>query len=178
MVQADLKGKTVMIATTNPEVAGMDIGFALEQLGAKVIYSEQLLPLRPDYPIIGLFGGVSHPPITPENTARYISDLEAACSIVGHRVEQQNPKIDAVILHNMDIKQDSARNAAVNLTKRIKEKCPVIISDGCDSKVAIQPLQDAGARFFNSDALNFEPLAATVADIVAQHGKPGQRVGG
>src|ERR1035441_5432441 len=145
MAQVDLKDKTVMIATTNQELAELDIGFALHQLGARVIYSEKLLPLRPDYPVIGLFGGVSHSPITPVNTSQYISDLDAACRFVGDSVEKEKPKIDAVVLHNMDIQQESARNAAVTLTKRIKEKCPVIISDGCESKVAIQPLHDAGA---------------------------------
>jgi hypothetical protein len=149
MPQADLKGKTVMIVAPDQyKLHFRGIKTELESLGAKVVYS------------------------------RNLSFVEKNILEIGDEVEFHNPKIDALIIFNQNIALPSSKIVTIDLANRLKKSLPVIVCDVVGTHRNTQPIQDTGARYLDLSEIGSDRIAFVVADAVAQHGKPGQRVGG
>jgi len=119
----------------------------LEKLGATVVYSKR----SPHHP--------------------------GAVPVIEEEVKNHVPKIDALIIHVSNVELEESHDTAVQLIQNLKAHCPVIVCDFCKSKVAIQGLQEAGAKYLNYLDLENNQIAAAVADTVAQQGKAGRTAG-
>jgi len=144
MPQFDLNGKTVMITTANNESVGY-LYSALKNLGAEV------KPMK-DLPYV-----VHHVPETITECGQY-------------------PKMDAFIIHGVradDLERSETRKKILELIQQFKDKCPLVVCSSCESKVALQELQNAGVKHLNYMDMDEEQLASSIADIVAQQARRG-----
>ena len=145
---SDLKGKTVMIAEGNPNQSLLpSLKQELTEQGATVVVSQ-------------------HSPRDPKNV-----------SLISEEIANHQPKIDALIVHDLDTSLPSSQIAAVALAKKFKDTLPVVVHDWNDDMRVTQSIENAGAKYLDFDAPNGKVTFA-VADAIAQHGKPGRSVGG
>lgn len=142
MVAAALSNKTVMIATSNKARAKY-LQNALEAIGASVVYSCHASP--------------------------NLCALNEAGKPAFEEASRQRVIPDVMIL-DYEIDRRSELNAALEVISLLGGKMPIIVSDSCDSFVAIQLVRNSGAKYVDLLAGDPQTFAAAVAETVAQYG--------